>query len=220
MLRTVLSVAAIAAVAQVASAAIVITEVHSTGSSSSTYGRDWFELTNTGASAVDITGWKVDDSSNSTAAALALQGVTSIPAFTSVVFMEAGGSDTDGSVATGAFKSAWFDTSVPAGFLIGFYSGSGIGLSSSGDEVNIFDASNQAVASVAFEAGTLGISFDNSLATSGLPKTTLATLSVVGTNGAFNSFAGSEIGSPGVIPEPATLGLVSLGALAMGRRRR
>ena len=35
-----------------------ITEVMSSGGTS-----DWFELTNFGTTAVDITGWKVDDSS-------------------------------------------------------------------------------------------------------------------------------------------------------------
>ncbi len=46
-----------------AQAAIVITEAHPTGSSSSTYAADWFELTNTGNTDVDITGWRVDDNS-------------------------------------------------------------------------------------------------------------------------------------------------------------
>ncbi len=220
MLRTLLSAAALAAIASSASANIIITEAHSMGNSNATYGRDWFELTNTGNSPVNITGWKVDDDSNAFGSALTLQGVTSIPAKTSVIFMEAGSADTTGSVATTAFKDAWFGSNVPSGFLIGFYTGSGIGLSSGGDQVNIFDSTGVAVASIAIGTGTAGFTFDNSLATTGLPSTTITTLSSVGTNGAFTSVTGGEVGSPGLIPEPASLGLLGLGALAMGRRRR
>ena len=44
------------------------------------YTGDWFELTNTGGAAVDIAGWKMDDNSDSSGLAVALNGVTSIPA--------------------------------------------------------------------------------------------------------------------------------------------
>ena len=44
-------------------------------SGNSPYGADWFEVTNTRHHAVDLTGWKVDDSSNAFATALALNGV-------------------------------------------------------------------------------------------------------------------------------------------------
>ena len=45
-----------------ASAAIVITEVDPFGSNSSDgYSEDWFELTNTGPSAVSIAGWSAVD---------------------------------------------------------------------------------------------------------------------------------------------------------------
>ena len=42
---------------------VVISEIHP-GGSSSAYAADWFEVTNTGTTTVDITGWKFDDSSN------------------------------------------------------------------------------------------------------------------------------------------------------------
>jgi hypothetical protein len=75
--------------ASTARAAIIISEVDSAGSGTAGYGADWFELTNTGASAVNITGWKMDDNSNSFGAAvpLTLAG-SSIPAGKSVVFIE------------------------------------------------------------------------------------------------------------------------------------
>jgi Lamin Tail Domain len=63
-----MTVTAAAVTAQNALAAIEITEVDPAGSANTAYAADWFELTNTGASPVSITGWKMDDNSNSYAA--------------------------------------------------------------------------------------------------------------------------------------------------------
>ncbi|MBY0263294.1 MAG: lamin tail domain-containing protein, partial [Phycisphaerales bacterium] len=80
-----LAIVALAGLAAAASAQIRITEVYPAGSGNGTYAADWFELTNTGPTAVDITGWKIDDSSNAIATAFALRGVTSIPAGASAI---------------------------------------------------------------------------------------------------------------------------------------
>ena len=61
-----------------AQAAIVVTEVAPWSSGNSPVNADWFELTNNGSSAVNISDWKVDDNTNSFAAALALTGVSSV----------------------------------------------------------------------------------------------------------------------------------------------
>ena len=66
---------------------LLITEVCSAGSGNGTYAADWFEVTNFSTSPIDITGWKVDDHSQSPAASVALVGVTSIEAGQSVVFL-------------------------------------------------------------------------------------------------------------------------------------
>ena len=59
-----------------AAGSIVVSEVAPWSSGNSPLGADWFELTNTGASAVNIAGWKVDDSLPSFATAIALNGIT------------------------------------------------------------------------------------------------------------------------------------------------
>jgi hypothetical protein len=197
-------------------AQLIISEVHPTGSSGSTYGEDWFELKNIGPATIDFTGWKVDDGSASFASALALRGVASLAPGQIAVFMESDAVGADDAATGAAFTAAWFGSYVPAGFTLGFYGGSGIGLSSSGDAVNIFDSTGTLMAGVTFGAATTGISFDNAAGLSGA----ISQLSVVGINGAFGSVAGSEIGSPGVVPEPSTLALGSLGLVALLFRRK
>ena len=241
-----LSIAAAAILAignAMAASNIVITEVDPAGSGtgSGSYNNDWFELTNTGTTAQDITGWSMLDNhaaSNTTSpysgtisignssGSVLLTGITSIAAGQTVVFLDATGvSSTSAEIAK--FEAAWFGANLPANFTIGTYAtGSGqsaVGLSTSTDMVNIFSgsATNSAlVASVAFGADTGAGTFDN---TAGLNNATLTTKSVVGVNGAFASATGGEIGSPGVVasvPEADgfALAFVGFGALVAMRR--
>jgi hypothetical protein len=204
------AVAALLLLSSHASADIRITEVMS--SSGATV--DWFELTNFGGSAVDITGWKMDDGSNSFAASVALNGVTSINPGESVVFIEsAGGANVN------SFKDFWFGAgNAPSGLKVGYYSGSGVSFSSSGDGVVVFDALGSTMAPlVTFAAATSGFSFDNfdGSLTINLP------LSQVGVNGAFQSVGSpSNIGSPGAVPEPSALGLLAVAGVVAGGLRR
>jgi hypothetical protein len=153
-------------------------------------------VTNTGSQAVDLTGWKIDDNSNALANAVALTGVGSIAPGQSVVL-------TEGNAAS-AFIAAWFGSNAPAGLAIGSYSGSGVGLSTGGDAVNLFDAAGNRVTGVSFGASTTGFTFDNAagLGSATLPLPTISTLSVAGRNGAFT--VGQETGSPGRIASPHT----------------
>ncbi len=175
--------------------AVVISEVYPAGSSNGTYNADWFEVTNTGPSAVDITGWKVDDNSNSSALAAPLRGLTSIPAGKSAVFFEGLADGSTDATITAAFSTAWFGSpTLPSGFLIGAYGGPGVDLDNAGDAVNLFDSVNGTQASVSFGVGTAGQTFDNTI---GLNNTTISTLSVAGLNGSLLSSNGAETGSPG-----------------------
>lgn len=123
-----------------------ITEVMSSGGTS-----DWFELTNYGSTAIDITGWKVDDNSFNFATSVLLNGVTSIAPNERVVFCE------NASAAyASTFRTFW---GLAEDVQVGTYTGSGIGLSSSGDGVIVFNASGTEVWRVSFGAATAGSSF-------------------------------------------------------------
>jgi hypothetical protein len=200
----------------VAQAQLIISEVDPTGSSAS-YAADWFELKNLGASTVDITGWKMDDSSDAFATAVGLRGITSIAPGMTVVFLEDGATSTGDAAVNASFASAWFGSSVPAGLTLANYGGSGVGLSANGDAVNIFDSTGTPITGVTFGATTLGATLDNTAGLNGA----ISQLSVVGVNGAFSD--GSEIGSPGGVvptPEPTTLVLAGLGLTGLIAFRR
>ncbi len=185
--------------AAVAPGTIVISEVAPWSSASSPLAADWFEVTNTGSTAVDITGWKVDDNSHSIANAIALNGITSIAPGEAVIFIETANLPT----AAAAFRDLWFGSNPQRVTQIGSYSGSGVGLSSSGDEVTLFDGSGNMVAGVGFGTSPTGTfaTFDNHTGVSGttLPLTVISTLSAVGVNGAFVAAGdANEVGSPGI----------------------
>jgi hypothetical protein len=165
---------------------LIVTEVAPWASSNSPYMADWFEVTNVGGAAVDMTGWKMDDNSNSFTLAVPIVGIGSVAPGQSVVLIEGT------STTAASFVAVWFNGSPPAGFVIGSYTGSGVGLSTGGDAVNLFNPSGTLIAGVQFGAATTGFTFDNA---AGLA--TVTTLSVAGTNGAFLSPDNIETGSPG-----------------------
>jgi Lamin Tail Domain len=140
-----------ARVSAAAATSVVISEVHPAGSGNGTYNADWFEMTNAGTEAVDLTGWKMDDNSNSFSTAVALTGVASIAPGQSVVFIES-----TVPVDIGAFETAWFGGSVPSGFTVGTYGGPGVGLSTNGDAVNLFDAGGNRITGISFGALCVG----------------------------------------------------------------
>jgi len=193
-----MALAMLSALTTQANAEIRITEVAPWAStiSNAPYATDWFELTNIGSSAVDITGWQMDDSSNGTAK-VNLTGITSIQAGESVIFTE--------NAATASFLSTWFGSNAPVGLQIGNYTGNGVGLSTGSDAVNIFDASGVLQANVVWGSVDREAPFQTFDNAEGLNYATISLLSVVGTNGAFVAFNNvNEIGSPGQIGEPAT----------------
>ncbi len=114
-----------------ASPILRITEVMSNGDTVGGTATDWFELTNYGDTSATVTGYQMDDNSfANVSTSVALSGVTTIAPGESVVFIEnAGGTNVTG------FKTNW---GLGAGVQVGYYSGSGVGLSSAGDGVTVF----------------------------------------------------------------------------------
>jgi hypothetical protein len=199
-----------------AQANIRITETMSSSNGGGSPTPDWIEITNYGSSAVSLTGWRMDDGSFSSAASVALNGVTTIAAGESVIFIE---SAAGGGVAS--FRTFWGGLS---GIQVGYYSGSGVGLSSGGDGVGIFNSSNALVTQVSFGAATSGSSFFWGYDLSGAVDPAYNGLvSTVGTIGAqVTVSSSSDTGSLGTaigVPAPGALALLGLAGLA-GRRRR
>ncbi|MDD1458565.1 ExeM/NucH family extracellular endonuclease, partial [Dolichospermum sp. ST_sed2] len=182
---------------------LIISEVAPWSSGNSSVRADWFEVTNTSSSAVDITGWKIDDDSNAFATSIALSGITTIAAGESVIFIETS------TLATtkATFVNVWLSGNQPAGLQIGNYTGAGIGLSTGGDSVNLFNPSGTKITGVSFGASPTGTfsTFDNS---ADLANTTISTLSIAGTKGAYGvtdtvgTVTSQLIGSPGKIANP------------------
>ncbi len=206
-----------------ANAALLITEVAPWASTAANapYATDWFELTNTGASVVNISGWQMDDNSNGSAK-VALTGISSIAAGESVIFTE--------NPNTALFLSTWFGASAPAGLQIGNYTGAGVGLSGTTDAVNIYNSvANGSVlqANVTFAASDALAPFQTFDNAAGLNNTAISLLSTVGANGAFVALNDiNEIGSPGritaAVPEPETYAmlLAGLGFMGFASRKR
>jgi trimeric autotransporter adhesin len=170
-----------------AQAALLITEAMSSGSVA-----DWFELTNTGTSPVDLTGYKMDDSSASFASAVPMVGIKSIAPGESVLFV-------DGDAATvSSFKASW--AGCVDNVQIGSYTGSGVGLSSGGDGVTVFDDAGTEQSLQTFGAATSDTSFYFTVDNEGSSN-----LSTSGSHGAFTCANNSDIGSPGISDTSGTV---------------
>lgn len=176
---------------------LMISEVAPWSSGNSPVGADWFEVTNTGSTAVNITGWKMDDNSNSFTSSVALNGITSIAAGESVIFLESSASNPPATV-TANFKSVWFGANVPATLQVGTYQGGGVGLSTGGDAINLYDGSGALQANVLFGVSPGGPSFPTFDNWAGLNNATISQPSEVAVHHAFAAANDSfEIGSPG-----------------------
>ena len=188
-----------------------ITEAMSSGSGTV----DWFEVTNYGLSDVSITGWKMDDNSFSSGNSVALSGVSSISSGQSVIFLESASAASDIST----FRTIW--GSNVTSIIIGSYTGSGVGLSSSGDGLVLFDSTGvEMTPRVTFGAATTGSSFYYSYDSTGSPSTspnTNAILSTASLSNGQNTYTSSgNTGSPGTamnaVPEPQTYLLLGIAA--------
>lgn len=222
-IQTTLAAFALAAVSTL-HAQVRITEAMSSSGVGGT--NDWFEVTNYGLAAVDITGWKMDDNSFAFANSVNLLGISSIGSGQSVVFLETATPET----SIPAFRTFW-GTNADS-ISIGSYTGSGISFSSAGDGVVLFNSTgSETTPRVSFGAATIGSSFYYSYDSTGNPSTSPNTNAIVSTvslldgqNTYTSANALANIGSPGsaaTIPEPSTYALIALGvAFILWRLKR
>lgn len=208
----------VAAITSIASAQVHITEVMSSSGSGGT--DDWIEITNYGSSAISISGWRFDDSSFSFGSSQALNGVTTIGAGESVIFIESAG-----GANISSFRSFWGGL---AGVQVGFYSGSGLGLSSSGDGAIIFTGAGAEISRVSFGAATTGSSFFYGWTVGGMIDPAFnGQVSSPGSIGSQVSFTSANalgnVASPGsamaLVPAPGALSLLAIAGAARRRRR-
>ena len=215
-LSSLLITTALVAISSSASASLRITEVMSSSAGGGSPTGDFFEVTNYGSSAVSVTGWKMDDNSFAIGNSVALNGITSIGAGESVIFIESAA-----GAAVNSFKSFWGGLT---GVQVGYYSGSGTGLSSGGDGVILFNAAAAEATRVTFGAATAGKTFfwGYNAATGTVDPSYNGLVSSVGTIGTQVTFTSSgDTGSLGtaIIPTPGAVALLGLAGLIVRRRR-
>ena len=203
--RLVLGLALLAWTGSVHAAGIIrITEVQSSSGTGGT--ADWFEITNYGTAAVDITNWKMDDNSWNYAASAAIVPYTmgTDPAWTllqpgeSAVLVE--------SVLPGttvpAFKTFWNlgpDQANVRNPKLGTYYTSGVSFSSGGDGVIVFDSTGTEVTRISFGAATTGSTFYWSCDSTGTIATaTGGQVSQPGVAFGYSSGSPTNTGSPGI----------------------
>ena len=221
MTRFTITTALLAAVAAIAPAAaqadVRITEFMYKGANDGD--REFFELTNIGNAAVDITGWTYnDDNPNNPVAFGNAFGL--LAANESIILTE---------MTADAFRSYWGLSSSVRVFSIGGNSNLG-----NGDTINIYNSSSQSLAtlvdSVTYSSGTTpGISRNRPVGQSGAATNAQFVYSAAGDSygSAYASGAQSDLANPGrfpvqtaAVPEPATWAMMIGGFALVGLRAR
>lgn len=122
---------------------VLITEINSNAS-----GGDFIELYNYGSTAIDLTGWKLDDDSASLTEAVAIPSGTTLAAGEKLIVL------VDKSLADiAAFRMAWGN--LPESVKVVAVTGPGLG--GSGDAVVVFDASGKVAAALSYKPASANI---------------------------------------------------------------
>ena len=204
-MRRVLAIAMVLVFTSAVQADMVISEWMYSGGDG-----EFIEFTNTGPNAVDMTGWSYDDDSQ-------VAGTVDLSAYGVV---EPGASVILTEVVAADFMIAWGLSGVA---VIGENSAN-IGR---GDTINLFDAGGNLVDQLAYGDQVYPGTVRTQYVSCNIPASDYGytvvqeswVLAYVGDEyGSWMSFGG-DIGSPGIIPEPAALALLLTGGLLAIRRR-
>jgi len=177
---------------------LVITEIAPAQSTNGIFRghNDWWELTNLDDFTVDLSGYRLDDGSATLVAAITITNQQlSIAPGESIVFVE--------GMSPDSFRSWWGAPNLKNTQIVR-YSGAGLGLSTLGDAVVLWNngasEDSDTIAAEVFSTATNGVSFGFDPVSE-----VFGDLSEVGVNGAFVAPENGDIGSPGFIrniPEP------------------
>jgi len=170
---------------------------------------EYVELTNIGGSAIDLAGWSYDDDS-AIPGVFDLSGLGVVNAGESVLFVE----EADVEV----FRTGW-NLSAAVKIVGGVTNNLG-----SGDTINIFDATSTLIDSLSYTGSVSGTSRNGSLAVLGTNNNSAWEASFVGDlYGSYNAVGSTNVGNPGQyspVPEPATMTVLAVAALAAAAKRR
>ncbi len=174
--------------------------------------REFFEITNVGGAAIDLTGWSYDDNSR-TAGSLSLSSLGILAVGESAIVCEP---------TAAAFRTAW-GLSAAVKIL-----GSNTQNLGRADEINIYDAGNNLIDRLTYDDQTLGghrtqgISDNIKFAKLGLNDPASGVASVAGDSWGSIASANGDVGNPGAyadIPSPGAMALAAIGVVLARRRR-
>jgi MYXO-CTERM domain-containing protein len=200
---------ALAGIASIASADLLITEIYA-GVDGEDGTADWFEVVNTGDSAIDLGDFAYEDDSAVSTGQSAIASLVLGAGQVAIVLADADASD------IAAFQDVWGYNG-----LITHTNGDGGGLSQGGDTVNLINIMSQSITTSQVIPNTGG-------AFSSVDFVGSPTLSLfVGYAYESNQFFDEDtmefrtlFASPGIIPAPGAAALLALGGLVGSRRRR
>ena len=219
MKTTALLLIALSLVCWTASADLIITEVMSnSGNPGGRANGDWFELYNSGGSAVDITFYSWDDAGGVAPGGGCFTNPTfltySLAAFDTVIICEESQANVDDS--TNGFKVSWgLGAEVD---VIGLGGTVFQNFSSAGDSITVWDASSVQVAQLVFGASTASNSMAWDAAGGYLGQSQVGLYGAYLASGDGGAGPGRDVASPGyvAIPEPSTIILTSLSLALLG----
>lgn len=171
---------------------------------------EFIEITNIGGSAIDLTGWSFDDLS-AVPGAFSISGLGVLAAGSSAIITE--------NADANAFRTGWGLSGSVA--VIG---GLNQNLSSGGDALNLFDASNTLVDTLVFtNQANLGVSNNGPADQLGMNNYPAWQASSIGDTFGSHLSTNGDVGNPGSytpVPEPATLLVTGLGFAGVWRSRK